>query len=211
MDVLKDRLYCDGADSVSRRSGQTAMYAIFDGLVRMLTPILAHTSEEAWSAMKFKSEDVESVHLASMPKADESLDWVEQEPKWEKMMGLRDEVLGKLEERRQNQIIRSNQEAAVKIRTTNDDLVSLIKDQITEKEFAAICIVSEVEIEKLGGGLYEGKDYKDITKEFPNIIDATKSPHQKCQRCWNYWPSVGKDSDHPDLCERCTAIVTRAS
>jgi isoleucyl-tRNA synthetase len=74
MDVLKDRMYCDAADSMGRRSGQTAMYKILDALVRMLAPILAHTAEEAWAAIEYKSEDVDSVHLASMPVADISID-----------------------------------------------------------------------------------------------------------------------------------------
>ncbi len=49
MDVLKDRMYCDATDSLSRRSAQTAMYNIADSLVLLLTPILVHTSEEAWA------------------------------------------------------------------------------------------------------------------------------------------------------------------
>jgi isoleucyl-tRNA synthetase len=52
MDVLKDRMYCDERSSLSRRSGQTAMYKILDCLVRMLAPILVHTAEEVWAAMK---------------------------------------------------------------------------------------------------------------------------------------------------------------
>ena len=57
MDVLKDRMYCDGKDSPARRSGQTAMYEVLSALVRMLAPILVHTAEEAWEAMKVKPED----------------------------------------------------------------------------------------------------------------------------------------------------------
>jgi len=227
MDVLKDRMYCDAADSLSRRSGQTAMYRILDYLVRMLAPILVHTTEEAWAAMKSscvvrdaycekrKTHDAirntqyeESVHLAEMPKVDDSIDWAKAESKWQKLMGLRDEVLEVLEGLRQDKKIASNQEAAVKIRTTDDDLVSLIKDEITEKEFAALCIVSEVEIEKLGGRLVEGG--VDITKEMPNVIVAEKSKNKKCQRCWNYWPSVGADTEYPDLCERCVSVVHSA-
>jgi len=67
MDVLKDRMYCDASDSLSRRSGQTAMHKILDCLVRMLAPILVHTAEEAWSAMKFKSQEVESVVSQHLP------------------------------------------------------------------------------------------------------------------------------------------------
>ena len=74
LDVLKDRLYCDGADSLSRRSGQTVMSRILGDLVRMLAPILVHTAEEAWAAMKFKPESADSVHLAHLPKPDPAID-----------------------------------------------------------------------------------------------------------------------------------------
>jgi isoleucyl-tRNA synthetase len=38
-------------------------------------------------------------------------------------------------------------------------------------------------------------------------IEAEKCSHKKCQRCWNYWPSVGEDSQFPDLCSRCAETV----
>jgi isoleucyl-tRNA synthetase len=38
-------------------------------------------------------------------------------------------------------------------------------------------------------------------------VTAAKSPHPKCQRCWNYWPSVGMDAEHPDICDRCASVV----
>ncbi|MHC5061220.1 MAG: isoleucine--tRNA ligase [Planctomycetota bacterium] len=191
MDVLKDRLYCDGADSQSRRSAQTAMHRILDALIRLLAPVLAHTAEEAFAAMKYKSEDVETVHLAAMPKVDDSVDWQGDQAKWEKIMGLRDDVLRELEGLRQGQKIASNQEASVSIVSNDEELVSLINDFGAEA-FAALCIVSEVQIQ---GGT-ESK------------ITADKSNYAKCQRCWNYWPSVGTDSKHSDLCQRCIDVVS---
>src|SRR5687768_4191156 len=47
-DVSKDRLYTFGADSKERRSAQTAMYVMADGLARLLAPILPVTAEEMW-------------------------------------------------------------------------------------------------------------------------------------------------------------------
>jgi isoleucyl-tRNA synthetase len=47
-DVSKDRLYTFGAVSKERRSAQTAMYTIADGLVRLLAPILSVTADELW-------------------------------------------------------------------------------------------------------------------------------------------------------------------
>jgi len=193
MDVLKDRMYCDGADSLSRRSAQTAMYKILDCLVRMLTPILAHTAEEVLAAIKFKPSEAESIHLAEMPKVDDSIDWKSQEPRWQKLMGLRDEVLRVLEGLRQEKKIASNQEAAVTVYCNEQDAVAL--NEFGLEQFAALCIVSEVKLQK---GAPE------------TTISAEKSSYQKCQRCWNYWPSIGADSKYPDLCKRCVSVISKS-
>ena len=50
---------------------------------------------------------------------------------------------------------------------------------------------------------------KDFYKA-PMVI-AQKSSYEKCQRCWNYWPSVGADSGYPDLCKRCIEVVSNIS
>ncbi len=193
MDVLKDRMYCDAYDSLSRRSGQTVMYQILAALVRMLAPILAHTSEEAWDAMPFKPEERDSVHLASMPKVDESIDFAGQQTKWQKIMALRDAVLRTLEGLRQDKTIASNQEASVTMHCTDDDAAAL--ETFGLEPFAALCIVSEVTLER-------GAE--------STTISAGKSPHAKCQRCWNYWPSVGANAESPDLCQRCATVVASA-
>jgi isoleucyl-tRNA synthetase len=189
MDVLKDRLYCDAADSHSRRSSQTAMYHILDSIIKLLAPILVHTTEEAWAAMQFKSQDIETIHLADIPAVDTSIGT---DRKWEKIMLLRDEVLKVLEGLRQTKQINSNQEASVKITAGDEETVNLL-NSFGLDQFAALCIVSEVTLEKAEGQ----------TK-----IEASKSTHSKCQRCWNYWPSVGKNTEHPDLCQRCIEVVT---
>ncbi|MBL7214384.1 MAG: isoleucine--tRNA ligase [Phycisphaerae bacterium] len=191
MDVLKDRMYCDATSSQSRRSGQTVMYNILDALVRMLTPVLAHTAEEAWAAMAYKREHVDSVHLASMPVADKTIDVTANENKWDKVMTLRDEVLKVLEGLRAEQVIRSNQEASVQIEIDDDELLAIVNEMGVET-FASICIVSEVSIQN-------GDQLK---------VTAQKCAHTKCERCWNYWPSVGQNPDKPDLCSRCRKVVT---
>ena len=194
MDVLKDRVYCDAADSLSRRSAQTAMYKILDTLIRLLAPVLVHTAEEAWQTMKFKSENFESIHLAHMPKPDDSINCKDHEPKWARIMSLRDDVLKILEKLRQDQRIKSNQEAGVTIHCKEENLAKILADFGLD-QFAALCIVSEVKVET---GAAETK------------ITAGKSSHQKCQRCWNYWPTVGVDSDHPDLCKRCIDVINKS-
>ena len=82
--------------------------------------------------------------------------------------------------------------ASVTIQCAAEDAVLL--NDFGPEAFAALCIVSEAKLEA-------GAESTTIT--------AAKSTHEKCQRCWNYWPSVGKDAEHADLCERCAAVVDR--
>jgi isoleucyl-tRNA synthetase len=191
MDLLKDRLYCDAKDSLSRRSAQTAMSKILDTLARFLAPILVHTAEEVYEAINFKTEPAQSVHLLKMPKVDKSVDFEKEQPKWDKLMSLRDEGLKELEGLRKNQTIASNQESTVTISTDDTDLISIV-EQLGIKNFAALCIVSEVKLNK-------AKSQK--------LVSAEKSPHKKCQRCWNYWPSVGTNANNPELCARCAEVI----
>jgi isoleucyl-tRNA synthetase len=209
MDVMKDRMYCDGANSLSRRSGQTAMYKILDCLVRILAPIMVHTAEEAWAAMgsslvargssleQSNTQYEESVHLAKMPVVDESIDWKKDAARWEKIMQVRNDCLLVLEGLRQNKEITSNQQASVTIECANDEEFALLEKFGAEK-IAALCIVSEVKF-IAGSPPQAGK----------RTVTAQKSSHQKCQRCWNYGPTVGKNEKYPDLCSRCADVVTK--
>ena len=135
------------------------------------------------------------MHLAEMPKVDESIDWQGAEHRWAKIMGLRDEVMRELEGLRQEQKIASNQEACVTISCGDEELEGILNDFGLE-QFAALCIVSEVKLEKGEGSV---------------TVSVAKSGYEKCQRCWNYWESVGGESEHPDLCKRCVEVVSKIS
>ena len=38
-------------------------------------------------------------------------------------------------------------------------------------------------------------------------VQAERSTYAKCERCWNYRPGVGRDAEHPTLCERCVRVI----
>jgi isoleucyl-tRNA synthetase len=162
----------------------------------MLAPILVHTAEEAWTAMqtqnsKLKTQNYESVHLALMPKIDNSINYISDQLRWEKLMSIRDEVLRVLEGLRQEKIIASNQEACVTINCDEDDAATL--NAFGLEQFAALCIVSEIKLQKAVG---------------ETVVSAQKSSYEKCHRCWNYWPTVGTNAEHPDLCSRCVEVIS---
>jgi isoleucyl-tRNA synthetase len=48
LDVLKDRLYTTGPNSLARRSAQTALWQITQAMLRWMAPFLSFTAEEAW-------------------------------------------------------------------------------------------------------------------------------------------------------------------
>src|SRR3970282_1551081 len=66
-DVSKDRLYTFAPASPERRSAQTAMYLIADGLARLLAPVLPVTADEVWQHLPGNREA--SVHMAEFPVA----------------------------------------------------------------------------------------------------------------------------------------------
>ena len=100
-DVSKDRLYTFAADSPERRSAQTAMYIIADGLTRLLAPILPVTADELWRHLPGHRE--ESVHLAEFPRDAEDADRSGALERWERLMRIRDDVNRALEAERQAQ------------------------------------------------------------------------------------------------------------
>jgi isoleucyl-tRNA synthetase len=115
------------------------------------------------------------------------------ESKWKNIMELRDEVLRVLEGLRQEKKIASNQEASVTLHRA-DKVLAEVVGEFGLDQFAALCIVSEVKLQEASG---------------ETTVTAKKSSHAKCQRCWNYWPSVGANSEYPDLCQRCVAVISR--
>jgi isoleucyl-tRNA synthetase len=125
-----------------------------------------------------------------MPTSDLSIEAAANDAKWNKIMELRTLILGKLEDKRRDQVIASNQEASVCIKTANEDWLNIEKEMGLET-FASLCIVSEVTIEK-------GDDLE---------ITTDKCSHAKCERCWYFYPSVGQNKELPDLCQRCSTVV----
>ena len=103
LDVSKDRLYTFGAASRERRSAQTAVYVIADGLARLIAPILSITADEIWARLPGAREA--SVHLALFPAdagawRDEAL-----EADWRQLLDVRSSVNAALEGARQRKEI----------------------------------------------------------------------------------------------------------
>ena len=197
LDIIKDRLYC-GAEA-ERRSAQTALYYILDGMTRLVAPILAFTSDEIWHAMKHaKDVDAESVLLNDMPgdNAAFTLDAAAQE-RWNKLVSLRDAVNKALENARNAGVFKKAQDTEVTISVSAEDAAALAAEDL-----ATLCIVSKVTVttENL-----EGEKNEDCL--IPCTIAVKLSEAPKCPRCWNHNEHIGTEGHHNQLCPRCAAVV----
>ena len=197
LDIIKDRLYC-GAEA-ERRSAQTALYHILDGMTRLIAPILAFTSDEIWHAMKHaQGVNAESVLFNDMPgdNAAFALDAAARE-RWAKLVSLRDAVNKALENARNAGVFKKAQDTDVTLSVSESDAAFL-----AGVDLASLCIVSKVTVTT---GAVEGEKSEDCLIPCTIAVALDESP--KCPRCWNHSEHIGADGHHNQLCDRCAAVV----
>ena len=199
LDIIKDRLYVEDAESEARRAAQTTIYLILDALTRLLAPILAYTSDEIWKEMPHdKKADKECILFNQTPK----LTGVEVDEAfvayWEKIHAIRDDVQKALEEARANKVIGSSLDAKLTL-YCEGELYEFIKS--AQSDLKTVFIVSELQVLCEGTGESKAEQTQGLT------ITVAHASGEKCERCWVYSDTVGKDENHPTLCARCASII----
>ena len=201
LDIIKDRLYCDGRESLSRRSAQSAIYLILDAMTRLLAPILSFTADEIWLAMPHRSgDDVRNVCLNDMPEADPARKLSDaDEAYWSKIMRVRADVNKALELARGEKRIGKPLDAKVTL-YVSDGAAGPFRE-VENENLAAICIVSELSVVYGSGEGYRGENFDGLTV----AVESSSLP--KCERCWTHSDSVGRSTEHPCLCARCAEAI----
>jgi isoleucyl-tRNA synthetase len=184
IDITKDRMYCDAADSPRRRATQLVMHEIFGALCRLLAPVLAFTAEESWRHSALGG----SVHLQEFPRLEprghEASDQIAE------LLKLRGVIGQAIERARQEKLIGNALEAAVVLDSNSD-----VTTKISKEELEEFFILSDLTIRRADEA----------------SASVTKTAHKKCARCWRHRPAVGTSKEHPDLCDRCESVVTAVS
>lgn len=198
LDILKDRLYAYKADSFERRSAQTAMYEIMLDLVVMIAPVLSFTMEEVWQFMKKPASMPESVFMMPWPECKEEYIDEALESKWDNFIEIRSEITRVLEGARRAKTIGHSLDAKVELHATGEALTIL---RSVEGDLATLLIVSQAKlVEGLAGGV-EATGREDLK------VTVQAAEGEKCERCWIYSDTVGKDAEHPTVCARCAAAL----
>src|SRR4051812_22171563 len=192
-DVSKDRLYTFGARAPERRSAQTAMYLMADGLTRLLAPILSFTADEVWRFLAGPREP--SVHIALFPTREDLARFADPDllTRWTKLTDLRERVLAQIEPLRKGKQIGSSLQAKVVLTATAAELAFL---EAYAKDLPMLFIVSEVELRTAPA------DVEAHTEAAPRIT-IERAAGVKCDRCWRYVPLVSVEPEWAGLCERC--------
>jgi len=188
-DVSKDRLYTFAASSSERRSAQTAMFTMADGLARLLAPILPVTSDELWRHLPPAGRE-ESVHLAPFPSNVERLVDQALEAEWTRLRDIRDAVNKSLEEARQAKVIGTSLAARVQL-TAGGEAAALLKRH--EADLPMLFITSQV---MLDASAAEGVS-----------VAVLRAEGEKCERCWRIVPERSSDARFAGLCLRCVEAL----
>ncbi|MFN0076043.1 MAG: isoleucine--tRNA ligase [Prosthecobacter sp.] len=185
IDITKDRMYCDAANSPRRRATQAAIREITETLCKLLAPILAFTADETWEHLGHS----DSVHMQVFPQPNPAFAGTEATAAVEELLKVRVVIQQAIEKARQEKKIGSNLEATVALTLPAEGFTHpVFSDPATLHEFL---ILSDLHITR-------GTDLAAV---------VTESSHHKCARCWKHLPDVGTHSEHPTLCGRCAEAV----
>ncbi|MCK3658388.1 isoleucine--tRNA ligase [Pasteurellaceae bacterium Pebbles2] len=196
LDIIKDRQYTTKADSLARRSCQTALWHISEALVRWIAPILSFTADEIWGYLPQVDNRAEFVFTEEFYgdlfglEANAEFD----DAYWQQVLTVRDEINRVLEQARKDKLIGGGLEAEVTI-FANDAFTNLLNKLGNELRF--VTITSKAEVKALAQADVAEGEVKGLA------IKVIRSANHKCPRCWHYSDS----KDEQSLCSRCEENV----
>lgn len=198
LDIIKDRQYTTGRDSIARRSAQTAMQHVLEAMTRWLAPILSFTAEELWRNLP--GERGPSVFLTTWYPGlfavsdEEALNAAY----WDRLIAVREAVSKELEKLRVAGGIGSGLDAEIDLYSEGELAADL--GRISD-ELRFFLIASYARIQPLAA---KPDDTTAVQIDGQTLaIRVTPSTHAKCVRCWHHREDVGRNAEHPELCGRC--------
>lgn len=181
LDFIKDVLYIEKADNFDRRAIQSTLYDIIKGLLKLLTPIIPHTTSEAYLELPQVLED--DIYLENMPKV-----WDLKDERLENAFDIfnefRDEVLKALEIARNEKLIGKSLESHLKLSLTKEQMEAV---NILNLDLGLVLISSKV----------------TVTEADTFNVLVTKMNGDVCNRCWRTFETLSDEG----LCDRCNNIV----
>lgn len=197
LDIVKDRLYTSGKNSLSRRACQTVLYEIAQALTRILVPVMPHQAEDIWqNTPECQRDGLESILLSKWPKVQPNWNNPELDEEFTQILKVREIVTKAIEPLRADKKIGSSLETAVYITGGNQELLKKY-----ENELCNIFITSQA--------FAVTEKPNDILNEYEEdgyIVYVTKAMGEKCERCWKYRP-LGNYEGYDTICDDCYEAI----
>ena len=195
-DVIKDTLYCDAPEAVTRRAARTVLDLLYHRLTTWLAPILVFTMEEVW--LERFPGDESSVHLTDIPETPAAWRNEALGAKWAQVRQVRRVVTAALEVQRTAKVIGSSLEAAPTVHVE----APAVQAALDRVDLAQVAITSALALEhgSAPAGAFTLPDVPGVAVVF------AQAQGQKCQRCWQILPDVGTHR-HPGVCKRCDTVL----
>jgi len=184
--AVKDRLYCDKPDSPRRRQTQRALWRLTDGLCRLLAPVLCHTADEAWRALR-KADPKDSDTTVHTQAFVESLG-AKPHAAWPKVMQAVEAATKALEQAKSALGVENPLDAGVVL---PDQDGALAAAKFDAADLADLLGVSRVTLDRAATA--------------PRILDLRNEP--RCERSWKRDGTVKKRSDGGMLSDRDAAAI----
>ena len=193
LDILKDRLYTTGANSLARRSAQTALWHITQAMLRWMAPFLSFTAEEAWAVLgaegKTPVATKDSIFMdgyVTLQAPDAAL-----LTKWNRIRDIREAVNKDIETLRAAGQVGASLQAEVTLTVPAEDL-AILSSLGADLKF--VFITSAI----------------TLVAGSAQSAGVSASNGTKCERCWHYTSDVGSVASHPTVCGRCASNLDGA-
>ncbi|MBR0574129.1 MULTISPECIES: isoleucine--tRNA ligase [Pasteurellaceae] len=202
LDIIKDRQYTTKADSVARRSCQTALWHISEALVRWIAPILSFTADEIWNCLP-EMDRAEFVFTEEFYTGLFGLDEADQldNAYWQQLLAVRTEVNRVLEQARNDKVIGGALEAKVTLYVNKELQESLEK---LRNELRFVLITSQVILKPLAEADVQVGELDGLA------VKVERAEGEKCPRCWHFSTDIGSHAEHGAICGRCVENVAGA-
>ena len=181
LDFTKDILYIEKEDDYERRSVQSTYYDILILLLKVLTPIIPHTTEEVYQSLVQPHK--ESIYLTNLP-SKIGLNHPDLLKTFDLFESLRVHVLKALETARNDKIIGKSLQASLDIHAPKNIIEAIKTLEINLKQ---VLMVAHIH-------MHEALEISVSVSQFEG---------HTCARCWNVFETLNED----ELCDRCQNVV----
>lgn len=188
-DFIKDILYIKAPDDVEVLAVKTVLLEVFKVLLKLLTPIIPHTTLETWNYLYDNHIMLEEMKFSYTLNGEEKEKIVS---KVNKIIEVREIVNKEIENLREQKVIGKSLEADVKI-------------QINDPSYECIKEISNLGLYLIVSNLEFVNNLEDNAKEVSVLV--SKYSEHNCNRCWKYFEQSSLDEE--GLCGSCKEIINK--